>query len=81
MKVCPKSLIILTKTETKILELLFFFPCINLITHLLSQVPGSVLMSSTAKPPLLACPSSVIVKDDLASTVNWAGVQFGRDES
>jgi hypothetical protein len=49
--------------------------------YLLSQVPESVLMSSTAKPPLLACPFNMIVKGDLEPTANWAGVQVGSNES
>jgi hypothetical protein len=53
----------------------------SVIDYLLSQAPESVLMSSRAKPPLLACPSNMIVKGDLASIVNWAGVHVGSNES
>lgn len=49
--------------------------------YLLLQVPGNVLISSTANPPLLARPFNMITNGDLASTVNWAGVQVGCDES
>lgn len=34
-------------------------------------------MSSTANPPLVACPLNTIRKSVLASTVTWAGIHVG----